>query len=383
MSVINSNFRIGFLGGGQLGKMLSLAAQDWDLKVDILDKHPSFPAGSACSRFITGDFRSFEDVLQFGRQVDLLSIEIEHVNTEALHELVAGGKKVHPHPKMLDIIKDKLLQKEFYKSRGLPTSVHRNFENSEEIKRALQQNIIRYPFVQKSRTAGYDGRGVSIIHHEKDLVNLLPVPSIVEPLVDIQKEIAVIVARNESGQVSAFPPVEMEFNPTANLVEMLLCPAALTAEQIVACTRIAVDTIKAYQLCGLLAVELFLTRNGEWMINEVAPRPHNSGHHTIESCYTSQFKQHLRAILNWPLGSTKMISPAVMINLLGEAGYNGQAIYQGVEECLTIPGVNVHLYGKTMTKPFRKMGHATILAENLDLARENAQTVKKKLKIIA
>ncbi|MEL6923313.1 MAG: ATP-grasp domain-containing protein, partial [Bacteroidota bacterium] len=249
---------------------------------------------------------------------------------------------------------------------------------------AISKRELNFPFVQKTRTAGYDGRGVAIIKDREDLrEKLLDAPSMLEPLVDIKKEIAVIVAQNESGEIKAFPPVEMEFNPDANLVEWVVCPAQIDEETSAKATQIAIDTIKALDICGLLAVELFLTNDDEILINEVAPRPHNSGHHTIDCAFTSQYQQHLRAILNWPLGATASHTPAIMVNLLGEDGYKGQAIYENVEKCLAIDGVKMHLYGKEMTKPFRKMGHATILDADLAKAREKARFVKDHLKIKA
>lgn len=382
-SIINSNFKVGFLGGGQLGKMLCLAAQNWHLKTWILDAKKEFPSGEVCSNFIEGDFKNYEDVYAFGKQVDVISIEIEHVNTEALLQLEKEGVKVHPKPSALNIIKDKGLQKQFYVNHNLPTSEFELYESGEAVKKAIQTGRLAYPFVQKSRTAGYDGKGVAVIRTENDFDKILMTPSLIEPLVPIEKEIAVIVARNEDGQIEAFPSVEMEFNPIANLVEFLICPAEIEASISDKAIAIAKQTIEAYDICGLLAVELFLTKDGDILINEVAPRPHNSGHHTIDSCYTSQFQQHLRAILNLPLGSTKMKSPSVMVNLLGEDGFTGTAHYEGLEKCMAIEGAKLHLYGKEVTKPYRKMGHATILAENVEDAKKRAKQVKDTLKIIS
>ena len=314
--------------------------------------------------------------------MDVLTIEIEHVNTDALLQLEKEGVKVHPSPAKLNIIKDKGLQKQFYVEQNLPTSEFTLYAGAEEMRAAVKNGTLQLPFVQKSRDGGYDGKGVAVIKNEQDLAEkLMPVPSMVEPLVDIEKELAVVVARNEDGEVRAFPTVEMEFNQVANLVEYLICPANISQEVEDKALEIAMKTIAAYDICGLLAVELFLTKSGEILINEVAPRPHNSGHHTIDSCYTSQFQQHLRAILNWPLGETKMKTPSVMVNLLGAEGYTGQAHYAGLHEVMALPGVNLHLYGKTLTKPYRKMGHATILADDTVEAKKIAKEVQKKLVI--
>lgn len=379
-----TTIKTGILGGGQLGKMLALAAHNWDLDTWVLDQDKSFPAGPVCSHFVAGNFKDFEDVYAFGKQVDVLTIEIEHVNTDALLKLAAEGVKIHPAPDKLNIIKDKGLQKQFYAEQGLPTSSYRLYSDEKEVRKALQDGSLSLPFVQKSRTAGYDGRGVAVIKNPEHLESrLLPGPCVVEDLVDIDKELAVVVARNERGEVKSFPAVEMIFNPVANLVEFLSCPANVSREVEEAAEQLAVRTIEAYGLCGLLAVELFLTKSGELLVNEVAPRPHNSGHHTIDSCYTSQFEQHLRAILNLPLGSTEMKTASVMVNLLGEEGHSGPVAYEGMEQCLSMKGVNVHLYGKKETRPFRKMGHVTVVADSVAAAFDIARRVKETLKVVS
>ncbi|MEM9921130.1 MAG: 5-(carboxyamino)imidazole ribonucleotide synthase [Bacteroidota bacterium] len=378
---INSNFKLGILGGGQLGKMLCAAANPMDLQTWILDASKDFPAGNSCSHFVEGSFKNYEDVLAFGRQVDVLTIEIEHVNTEALHQLVKEGKTVHPAPDKLDIIKDKGLQKCFYRDHELPTAPFQLFDDAAHIRKAVAEGDLTLPFVQKSRTAGYDGRGVAIIRTEADWHKLIDGPSMVEPLVDIHKELAVQVARNPSGEVKAFPVVEMVFHPVANLVEFLLGPADVSEEVAKKATALAIQTAEAYDLCGLLSIEFFLTKQGEIWINEVAPRPHNSGHHTIEACYTSQFQQHLRAVLDWPLGKTDAILPGVMINLLGAEGHTGTARYTGLEECLKIDGAYLHIYGKEVTKPFRKMGHATVIDADPQQAIDRARFIQNTLKI--
>lgn len=375
--------KLGILGGGQLGKMLSMAAGPWHYPIHMLDESVNFPAGPYSMGFTEGSFKDYEAVLAFGRQMDVVSIEIEHVNTEALEQLEKEGITVHPAPRALKIIKDKGLQKQFYTKHKIPTSAYQLFDTEEELRAAIQRGKLAFPFVQKSRTAGYDGKGVALIKDAEALNKLLPGPSLIEELVDIEKELSVVAARNESGEVATFPLVEMEFNEKANLVEFLLCPARVAEEVAKEADQLARKVIEAFDICGLLAVELFWTKSGDIMVNEVAPRPHNSGHHTIESCLTSQFQQHLRGVLNLPLGSTQATSPAVMLNLLGEAGHTGPAHYQGFEDCLAIDGVYIHLYGKEITKPFRKMGHITILGNSAEEAIAKAMKVKGLLKVIS
>ena len=371
--------KIGILGGGQLGKMLALDAGRLHLPLFALDSSLEFPAVPYVHGFTEGSFNDFDDVYAFGQDKDVVSIEIEHVNTDALFQLEQEGIAVHPNPRSLHTIKDKGLQKEFYKKNGFKSADFFLFEDSDEIRMALFEEKIQLPFVQKLRTEGYDGRGVKVVQSEKDLVDLLEGKCLIESLVDIQKEIGVVVARNTAGEIAAFTPVEMLFHENANLVEFLLCPAQIDTNIAEEAESIARKLIETFDICGLLAIEFFLTKKNQLLINEVAPRPHNSGHHTIDSCYTSQFEQHLRAISGLPLGSTKEKSPAVMLNLLGEKGYTGEAVYQNLDKCLAIEGVNIHLYGKKITKPMRKMGHATILADTVEEAMEKAKQVKELL----
>ncbi|MEO0778598.1 MAG: 5-(carboxyamino)imidazole ribonucleotide synthase [Bacteroidota bacterium] len=381
--LLSSDFKVGILGGGQLGKMLVLAANNWDLQTWVLDQSADFPAGPVARHFVEGSFKDEADVYAFGQQVDVLTIEIEHVNTDALLRLQREGVLIHPRPEALVTIKDKGLQKQFYAAQDIPTAPFQLYADKAAVHAALDSGQLRLPFVQKSRTAGYDGRGVAVIRESADLEKLLPGPCVIEDLVDIEKEIAVVVARNADGQVACYPAVEMEFNPEANLVEFLFCPAALTSEQTAACEALACRTIEAYDICGLLAVELFLTRQGEIWVNEVAPRTHNSGHHSIDACQTSQFEQQLRAILNLPLGSTALHAPAVMVNLLGAPGHTGPVRCEGLADALAIEGSHLHLYGKKMTKPFRKMGHATVVDTDLERAKSKARQLLQTLKITA
>lgn len=380
-SVFGPDYRLGILGAGQLGKMLAIAAADWHLPVRALDQSSDFPAGPYCAHFTEGNFNDPEAVYAFGKTLDVLTIEIEHVAIEALFRLEAEGVAVHPRPGALAIIKDKGLQKQFWIQHGLPSASFRLYDDGDAVRQAIDAGQIHFPFVQKSRTEGYDGRGVAVIRSQADWDKIMDTPCVIEDLVAIEKELAVIVARNAAGEVAAFPAVEMTFHPEANLVEFLLCPARIPTEIEQAAEALALRAIEAFDIYGLLAVELFWTTAGELLINEVAPRPHNSGHHTINSCYTSQFEQHLRGILGLPLGSTRMKSPSVMLNLLGEPGYSGPAHYEGIGECLAMEGVKIHLYGKAQTKPFRKMGHVTILDADLDRAIARAREVQGRLKV--
>jgi 5-(carboxyamino)imidazole ribonucleotide synthase len=381
--IITSEFRLGIIAGGQLGKMLVLAASNWDVKTVVLDADEHCPASTCCSNFVKGSQLNYDDVIRFGNSVDMITFEIENVNIAALKQLKSEGKKIFPDPDTLEIIQDKGLQKAFFQNHNIPSSEFLLLDNKAEILKAIETETISYPFVQKLRKGGYDGRGVAIIRTPTDDHQILPGASVIEKRIDIQKEIAVIVARNHSGAIKCFPIVEMEFIEGANLVEQLNCPAALPEAIIRQANEIAVQLISAFNMCGLLAVEMFVDQANQVWVNEVAPRPHNSGHHTIESILTSQYEQMLRAIFNFPLGSTQMLMPSVMINLLGEPDFEGAVKYEGLEECLGIEGVKVHLYGKKITKPFRKMGHVTILSETLDEAKEKANIVKQKLKVVA
>jgi 5-(carboxyamino)imidazole ribonucleotide synthase len=377
--------KIGILGGGQLGKMLCLAAANWDFKTYVLDPVLGGPASQVSTGATQGDFNNYDDVLAFGQDKDIITIEIEHVNTDALRALQQLGKTVHPSPDALDIIKDKGIQKKFYEENNIPTARFELFENEQALKKAIESGRWSLPLVQKSRTAGYDGKGVAVLRSQQDLQEkLLPGPCLAEELVAVQMEIAVIAAKNPKGEVAVFPAVEMDFHPEANLVEFLLCPARISPLVEAEAEALAERVIRALDVCGLLAVEMFLTKSGELLVNESAPRPHNSGHHTIDSALTSQFEQHLRAICDMPLGSgVQKVPAAVMINLLGEPGQKGPVWYQGAEECLEKEGVNLHLYGKALTAPFRKMGHATIVASSVEKAIETANFVKNQLKVCA
>jgi 5-(carboxyamino)imidazole ribonucleotide synthase len=372
-------FKLGILGGGQLGRMLIQEAINYNVQVHIIDPAADAPCSQIAHSFSVGNFNDYDTVLAFGKDKNVLTIEIEHVNVDALKELEKQGVEVFPQPHVLDIIKDKGLQKQFYADNNIPTSEFRIAANKAE---ALT-HIADGPWMQKLRTGGYDGKGVTPLKNNDDASTAFDAPSVLEKWVSFEKEIAVIVARNKSGQINSFPAVEMEFNPEANLVEFLFAPANTSPEIEAKAQSIAVDIITKLDMVGILAVEMFLTKDGEILVNEIAPRPHNSGHQTIEGNITSQYEQHLRAILDMPLGDTSLIAPVVMVNILGEKGYAGPAIYEGLDEVLSIPGAYVHLYGKTETKSFRKMGHCTVLHKDLETAKQNARKVLETLKVIA
>jgi len=377
------NTSLGIISGGQLGKMLSIAAQNWNVNTAILDPEESCPAAQSCDELYIGDYKDYDNVFAFGKSIEIIILEIEHVNVDALYALQAAGKRIYPSPQILQMVQDKGLQKQFLTKHDFKTSDFHLYETSEEIKEACSNGTINIPFVQKTRTMGYDGMGVKIVRSESDLESLLAAPSVVEDLVDIDKELAVIVARNASGHLKCFPVVEMTFIEGANLVDQLICPADISSDIAKHAETLASNIANTSNLEGILAVEMFLTKSGEILVNEIAPRPHNSGHHTIEACITSQYEQLLRAAFNLPLGSTDVKIPAVMINILGEDGYVGQPNYEGLEESMTLEGVSFHIYGKQETRPKRKMGHATIVNKDKSKAIEIANTLKSTLKVTA
>lgn len=379
--LVTSEFKLGIIAGGQLGKMLVLAASNWDVKTYVMDKDDHCPASTSCTHFVQGDNTDYDDVVRFGMMVDMITFEIENINIEALKTLKARGKRINPDPLILETIQDKGKQKIFYQDNNIPSSGFRLFESKSQIESALKSGELNFPFVQKLRTGGYDGRGVAIIRSVEQMSQLLDGPSVIEEMVAVEKEISVIAARNARGEVKCYPVVEMEFNDHANLVERLVCPAAVSVAVEKQAEDLASQIVTALDLNGIIAVELFVDKNDNLLVNEVAPRPHNSGHHTIESNITSQFEQLLRAIFNFPLGSTQLKLPAVMINLLGEEDHSGKVKYEGLTESMKVEGVKVHLYGKKVTQPFRKMGHVTVMDKNIDAAREKSEIVKNLLKI--
>jgi 5-(carboxyamino)imidazole ribonucleotide synthase len=379
--LVTSSLKLGIIAGGQLGKMLIQDASKWDIITYVLDPVDNCPAGSIATHFTQGDYLDYHAVYEFGRQVDVLTYEIENINTAALYKLKEEGVKVVPDPAILEMIQDKGLQKEFYIKNNIPTAPFKLFTGKEAINDAIFNKELKFPFVQKLRKGGYDGRGVMVVNNEKELDNLLNGASVVENKVDIDKEIAVIVARNEKGEIRCFPAVEMVFDPRANLVEKLICPSTISSELANKAEKIASKLIESLGMAGILAVEFFVDKRGKIIVNEVAPRPHNSGHHTIESVITSQFEQHLRAILNLPLGSAHLKLPAVMLNLLGEPGHTGAVKYEGLTESMALDGVKVHVYGKKYTRPMRKMGHVTVMAKTMEEALDKADQVKSLIKV--
>ena len=372
----SKDFKIGVLGGGQLGRMLIQEAIDLDVHLHMIDPDPNAPCALIAHSFTCGSITDYDTVIEFGKDKDLITVEIENVNIEALEALEQNGVKIFPQPRVLRIIKDKGIQKQFYVDHNIPTAPFTLYDNAN----ALEEANISYPIIQKMRTGGYDGKGVQLLKQSSDSYDA---PNLCESLIDFDKELSVIVARNENGDVQCFPSVECEFNSEANLVEYLFSPANISKEITQKANSIAMDLIQKLDMIGLLAVEFFLGKNGELLVNEIAPRPHNSGHHTIECCNTSQYAQHLRSVLNLPLGDTTLITPGAMINILGEKENIGPAIYEGLEKILGISGVHPHIYGKSDTKPFRKMGHVTITGETLIQVKRIADEVKETIKVKA
>lgn len=369
--------KIGLIGGGQLGRMLLQEAYNLNLNIAVLDPAPNAPCKNLCTEFTVGDFKDFDTLYNFGKDKDVITIEFEDVNADALAQLEKDGKEVYPQPKVLKLIQDKGLQKQFYKENNFPTAEFELVENKQE---ALSK-ITSYPVFQKLRKSGYDGYGVRKIESADS--DIFDAPSVIEYAVKDAKEISVIVARNKKGEVTAFPTVEMEFNPEANMVEFLFSPAKIDAAIEKQATQLAIDIITKLEMVGILAVEMFLTKDNQILVNEIAPRPHNSGHQTIEGNLTSQYAQHLRAILNLPLGNTSITQPSVMINLLGEKGFEGSAHYEGLEEVIAQSGTYIHLYGKAETRSFRKMGHVTVVDNDIEKAKEKARFIKQTLKVIS
>ena len=354
----------------------------WDLDIQFLDKAFDYPVPSIYNRFHEGDFNNYDDVVAFGIDMDIITIEIENVNTDALKHLESLGKKVYPQASVIEIIKDKGQQKAFYEKENIPTSPFTYEESKASILASIKEGKITMPFIQKSRLAGYDGKGVAAIISDADLDKIMDPPSIIEDLVDIEKELAVIVSRNESGELASFPVVEMVFNPKGNLLDYLICPSAITDKVAAQCDEMARKIISKLEMVGILAVEFFLTKSGEILVNEVAPRAHNSGHHTINYNNYSQYNYHIRAILDLPFPPTRpLYAYGVMWNVLGEPGHIGPAHYEGLEDTLALEGVYPHIYGKKITKPLRKMGHLNIVGDTKTEVLSKLDAIKNKLKV--
>ena len=379
----SSDFTLGILGGGQLGKMLLTETRKFDIATKVLDPSAEAPCRIACNTFVQGSLTDFDTVYHFGKNVDVLTIEIENVNVAALKQLQAEGVKVFPTPETIERIQNKATQKQFYASHNIPTAPFVAFDSLESLKEKIAEGTVSLPFVWKSARFGYDGNGVKIVRQLTDLNRLPEGECIAESLIPFKKELAVIVARNVSGEVCTYPVVEMEFHPEANQVEYVICPARIDEVVAQKARAIAVQVAETFGVVGLLAVELFQTAEDEILVNEVAPRPHNSGHYSIEAAYTNQFGQHLRAVLNLPLGNTDSKVAAVMVNLVGEEGYQGKVVYEHIDKIMAMEGVTPHIYGKRETRPFRKMGHVTIVNSDLCQARATAEKVKNTIRVIA
>ncbi len=379
----SSDFKLGVLGGGQLGRMLLAETQKYDIHTAILDASPEAPCAQICNEFHVGDLLDFDAVYNFGKRVDILTIEIEHVNIDALYQLEKEGLKIYPQPSVIEIIQHKGKQKDFFVKNMIPTSPHKRFSNKTALISYCKDSSVELPFVWKSAQFGYDGTGVKVVRTIKDLENLTDTDCIIEELIPFKNELAVIVARNASGEIKTYPVVEMEFHPEANQVEYVICPARIDDSVANKAREIALHVAKSFKHVGLLAVEMFQTNDDEILVNEVAPRTHNSGHYSIEASYTSQFEQHLRTVLNLPLGNTGSKVAGIMVNLVGEDGFSGDVIYENIEKVLQIDGVTPHIYGKKTTKPFRKMGHVTVVDKDINKARKTAQKVKETIRVIS
>ncbi|WP_298502051.1 5-(carboxyamino)imidazole ribonucleotide synthase [uncultured Maribacter sp.] len=383
MNYFSSNFKLGILGGGQLGKMMLYETRKLDIYTKVLESSKDAPCKIACNEFVLGDLLDYDAVYNFGKNVDVLTIEIENVNIKALEKLEDEGVKVYPPTKALKIIQNKATQKLFYTDNTIPTAAFSRFAYTSEIKDSIENGGLKLPFVWKAAQFGYDGQGVKVVRQIEDLNNLPNVECIAEEMVPFKNELSVIVARSASGEVVTYPVVEMEFHPEANQVEYVICPARINEDVAKKAQEIALKVSNKIQQVGLLAVEMFQTEDDQILVNEVAPRPHNSGHQTIEASYTNQFEQHIRAILNLPLGNTENKVPGIMVNLVGAEGHTGDVVYKNMENILKLEGVTPHIYGKKQTRPFRKMGHVTIVNKDLKKARAIAQKVKETIKVIS
>jgi len=370
-----SNLKLGIIGGGQLGKIMSQKAKKMGFHVTILDPTFNCPAAQVSDKHIMGGFHDKEKLEQLVQETDVTTFETEHVDTSILKELYNHGHKIHPSPYVMELIQNKYEQKKLLDEKGIPVPKYKSIESDEDL------TSFGFPVVQKAKMEGYDGKGVLMLKTPEDIKDCIKTQSFIEELVDIDKELAIIVARNIEGEIKCYPVVEMLFDDRTNICDIVMGPAKISKEVEAKVIDISIKSIEVLDGVGIFGVELFLTKKGEVLVNEIAPRPHNSGHYTVEACATSQFEQIIRAVTNLPLGSTKLISPAVMVNLLGEEGYGGEPVIEGIHEALEIPELSFHFYGKTFTKPFRKMGHITVLDDDIDKALEKAMQAKNILKI--
>ncbi|MFT6934437.1 MAG: 5-(carboxyamino)imidazole ribonucleotide synthase [Maribacter sp.] len=383
MDYFSSDFKLGILGGGQLGKMMLYETRKFDIHTKVLETSNEAPCKIACDEFILGSLMDFDTVYNFGKLVDVLTIEIENINLDALERLEDEGVKVYPQSKALRIIQNKARQKHFYTDNGIPTAEFARFAYASEIEDSIKNGGLEFPFVWKAAQFGYDGQGVKVVRTMADVKGLPPGECITEKMIPFKNELAVIVVRNPSGQVVTYPAVEMEFHPEANQVEYVICPARIDDAVAKKAQKIALQVSEKIDHIGVLAVEMFQTKDDQILVNEVAPRPHNSGHYSIEASYTNQFEQHIRAILDLPLGNTASKVAGIMVNLVGAEGHTGEVVYENIEKIMAMDGVTPHIYGKKQTRPFRKMGHVTIVNEDIDTARRVAQQVKETIKVIS
>ena len=381
MNYFSSDFKLGILGGGQLGKMLLQVTSRLSIKTNILDPSKDSPCKNLCNEFEIGNLMDFDSVYQFGKKCDLVTFEIEHVNIEALEKLESEGTKVYPSSKTLKIIQNKNLQKQFFIDNNIPTSDFWYFKSPKDFKNSFHKNQISFPCVWKKTKFGYDGYGVEIIKSIKQIDNLPNEEFIIEELIPFEKELATTIVRNNSGDIQIFPLVQMDFNKESNQVEYVVCPAQVNREIKDLANALAMKVSKSFKHVGLLAIEMFLTKDNKILINEVAPRPHNSAHYSIEACENSQFQQHINSILDLKLGSCESNNNAIMVNLVGEKGYSGPVFYQGIEKAMEQSNVSVHIYGKSNTKPNRKMGHITVTDENLKNGLKKAKSIKNLIKV--
>tara|TARA_R110002153_G_scaffold95269_4_gene229044 strand:+ start:883 stop:2037 length:1155 start_codon:yes stop_codon:yes gene_type:complete len=383
MDYFSSGFKLGILGGGQLGKMMLYETRKWDIYTKVLDASSEAPSRMSCNEFVQGSLLDFDTVYNFGKDVDVLTIEIENVNLDALEKLEDEGVKVYPQPNALRIIQNKAKQKLFYVDNEIPTADFQRFAYLSEIEDSIENGGLQFPFVWKVAQFGYDGQGVKVVRSLVDLKGLPTGECITEVMIPFKNELAVIVSRNSEGEIKTYPVVEMEFHPEANQVEYVICPARIDDKVAEKARALALKVADKIGLTGLLAVEMFQTEDDKILVNEVAPRPHNSGHYSIEASYTNQFEQHIRSILGLPLGNTDSKVAGVMVNLVGAEGHTGDVVYKNIEEILAMEGVTPHIYGKAQTRPFRKMGHVTIVNSDLEKARAIAEKVKETIQVIS
>jgi 5-(carboxyamino)imidazole ribonucleotide synthase len=370
-----SNLKLGIIGGGQLGKIMSQKAKKMGFHVTILDPTFNCPAAQVSDKHIIGGFYDKEKLEQLVQESDVTTFELEHIDTSILKELYDHGHRIHPSPYIIEVIQNKYEQKKLLDEKGIPVPAYKDVKSENDLR------AFGFPVIQKAKMGGYDGKGVQMLKSEADLSKALPTESFIEELVNIDKELATIVARNAKGQTQCYPVVEMLFDERVNICDIVMAPADISKEVEERSIELSIKSIEALDGVGIFAVELFLTKEGEILVNEIAPRAHNSGHYTVEACATSQFEQIIRAVTDLPLGSTKLISPAVMVNVLGEEGYEGEPFIDGIHDVLEIPELSFHFYAKSYTKPFRKMGHMTVLADDINVALEKAMRAKNILKI--